>query len=64
MEKFNRFFIKCIAYKVYTKEKKSFYSRIFFDGISGVTKIKDDLYIYDVDEILEQGKCCSGCNNK
>ena len=62
MEKFNRFFIKCIAYKVYTKEKKSFYSRIFFDGISGVTKIKDDLYIYDVDEILEQGKCCSGCN--
>ena len=62
MERFNRFFIKCIAYKVYTKKKKSFYSRLFFEGISGVTKIEDDLYIYDVEEILEQGKCCSGCN--
>ena len=62
MERFNRFFIKSIAYKVYTKKKKSFYSRLFFEGISGVTKIEDDLYIYDVEEILEQGKCCSGCN--
>ena len=64
MERFNRFFIKCIAYKVYMKGKKKFYSKLFFEGISGVTKLEDDLYTYDVDEILEQGRTCSECKNK
>lgn len=64
MERFNRFFIKCIAYKVYMKGKKKFYSKLFFEGISGVTKVEDNLYTYDVDEILEQGKTCSRCKNK
>jgi len=37
---------------------------LFFEGISGVTKLEDDLYTYDVDEILEQGRTCSECKNK
>lgn len=64
MERFNRFFLKCIAYKIYLKEKKTFYSRIFFDGILGITKKEENLYICDIEEILEQGKSCSGCKNK
>lgn len=64
MERFNRFFIKCIAYKIFLKEKKKFYSKVFFDGVSGVEKIKDNLYMYDVETVLEQGKICNGCDNK
>lgn len=63
MEKFNRFFLKCIAYKIYLKEKKFFYSKIFFENILGIKKIKEDLYICDVEEILEQGKLCGKCND-
>lgn len=62
MERFNRFFLKCIAYKIYLKDKKKFYSRMFFENIFGIEKIEDDLYICDIEEILEQGKQCSGCN--
>ena len=46
------------------KGKKKFYSNLFFEEISGVTKIEENLYTYDIDEILEQGKTCSGCKNK
>lgn len=64
MEKFNRFFLKCIAYKLYLKKKKFFYSKIFFKNISAVNKIKDNLYIYDVDKILDEGKLCGKCHAK
>lgn len=63
MEKFNRFFIKCIAYKIYLKQKKFFYSKIFFENILGIKKIKDGLYSYDIEEILEQGKLCGNCHD-
>lgn len=62
MEKFNRFFLKCVAYKMYLKGKKIFYSRIFFEKVLGVTKKEEGLYICNIEEILEQGKTCCGCN--
>lgn len=63
MEKFNRFFLKCIAYKIYLKQKKFFYSKIVFENILGIKKMKDGLYSYDIEEILEQGKLCGNCND-
>lgn len=60
MEKFNRFFLKCIAYKIYLKEKKYFYSKLKFEGIEGISLYKDDIYAYEIEKVLEQGKCCNG----
>lgn len=60
MDRFNRFFIKCVAYKIFLKQKKKFYSKIKFEGIDGIESFGDNLYSYDVEKVLEQGKCCNG----
>ena len=62
MEKFNRFFLKCIAYKIFLKEKKEFYSKVYFENIDGIEEISDDLYLCKIEDILEQGRLCNECN--